>query len=233
MISFGFTGGWLTFGRCELILIQIMPAMILHRPPVGFMPRTSLPFLCCVKPYGFRPLTASLWRTPDTHSLWLPGYGQKPRNLHGAEDLNNDQMIRPGILSGGIRMKGFSMPICLLLAVVLLFPCLYAIGGQPAGAMARWQALPQDLPGSGWISSTSEAPAIELMTPVSAVQQVGIEYERCFNLLLIYLMGRILWRKPRSPCIPRDKNKRFAVEGKTSHPQQAPPFHLLSAAAAL
>ena len=121
-------------------------------------------------------------------------------------------------------MKECGASICLMVAAVVLLSFVYTACGQPAESLVYGRSMPQETANIGGLSSASETPDVELMTPAGEAQRVSSAYVRCFYLLLALLVRRALWKKPRFIAVTYDKNKRFAVESKTSHPQQAPPF---------
>jgi hypothetical protein len=120
-------------------------------------------------------------------------------------------------------MKGKRASVCLMLAVLLLFPFVCLASGMPAD-LSREQTVPT-------LSTESGGGAMNAANPLSVVPMPPeIEilwgyhmYLKCIYLLAAFFMQRALWKKARFAGICRIKNIRFLVESKTSHPQQAPP----------
>jgi hypothetical protein len=135
-------------------------------------------------------------------------------------------------ITGGVRMKGRRAAFCLVLAGVLLFPFFW-IAGQPDSIPARQPALPLRAPDGDGLGSAQAVQTVEMMTPGSEWQRAGSACFRWVFLVLALQLQGTLRRKPCFVAVHHDKNKRFAVEGKTSHPQQAPPIRLQSLAPAL
>ena len=117
-------------------------------------------------------------------------------------------------------MKGRKVPVCLMLAVVLLLP--FFADGLPGGSLSSQLAPTPDAERGDGLHGAA-TPVVELMAPANEIQRLNNVYTRCFVLVLALFLQRAPWKEPRFVGVRHENNKRFAVEGKTSHPQQAPP----------
>jgi hypothetical protein len=124
-------------------------------------------------------------------------------------------------------MANCKAQVRLVLIVLMLIPLIYMTWGLIADFLPRQGSVIPGAAYGGNVLDLADRLASEPIARATQPQRVYTIILRCFFLPFVLMTQKTLWRKPRIAFEYHHKQKCFAVEGKTSHPQLAPPvlFH--------
>lgn len=121
-------------------------------------------------------------------------------------------------------MKEKITSVCLVLAVHTLFFFTCLLSGAFAQPLPGQIVRSTETADGSLAGNAAVALSADLMVSEIERQKTNPLFSQWFQVLSALLIQGALWSKSRFADLHLAKNKRFAVESITSHPQQAPPL---------